>query len=396
MMLRLSIKWAHSTGQLLSSPWLSMSHRVCIKCMYEIDPWSYQPLPNSGPLSYKDIDNWTWECCIMCRPRRKSRPSCIACVECGKKGYMASQLLLKEDGVMASWIGRTWARCFSCSEFDDLDKFVAAAKARWDQHDQAVFPEGIRIDKVCNAMQVLENAFPGASQWELLMLTSKRREAAAMALATALDYDSNECLRAAGHVGEQYFEQIRAAAANPTYRATRDVSAIISAEAAYLNKIAQGVAVCFVVVCTGCDLVALRDQVDSNSVQCSRCNKFYSPRKTRIGTAQKVISMTDPNSGLGFCFPWLDSEEDGARATNMMAMSAASEILAGGIGEDLEDFVQRSVVSLSDFLAKVAIPIGFKLSAGMQDVECLEIWGELSRLLANVLAGAKVLGSKKI
>jgi hypothetical protein len=78
----------------------------------------------------------------------------------------------------------------------------------------------------------------------------------------------------------------------------------------------------------------------------------------------------------------------------MMAMSAASEILAGGIDEDLKDFVQRSVVSLSDFLAKAAIPIGFKLSAGMQDVECLEIWGELSRLLANVLAGAKVLGSK--
>ena len=92
---------------------------MCISCSHEIDVLSRQPMagPPLRPSLFKGpfMDpsrSWAWAKCIRCRPSTVSRPR-LTCVECGADGYEASQLLLDEDVVLASWIRRAWARCYA-------------------------------------------------------------------------------------------------------------------------------------------------------------------------------------------------------------------------------------------------------------------------------------------
>ena len=327
---------------------------------------------------------------------RWSRPP-LKCVGCGKEGCDASQLLL-DDGVIAHWVDCTWALCFKCSEFNDVVKFNITAMTRWDQRDYTMWPEGLRISQFRKTIMVLEQRIPGASQWQLRILTHKRREAAAMAMATALDQESEECCRAARRVAEQYFEAIRAAIANPSYRACCDGISIKNTEAAFLTEVAKGVTFSFRFACTGCGFTAMQEhwiKRGDRHFRCPTCNKFHDPS---IGIFQHMISMTDPCFGVIFSCPgmWPDRinnkrvglEDNGW--LNLMVQSKARNIQ---IGEDLDSFVQKSVISLSDLLATLAIPSGFESLGCKQEVKMFRNWPELIGLLANVLAGAKALGS---
>lgn len=407
---------------------------VCIDCGHEIDDYWHQPM---GMISDSRSCMRGWgRCikCIKCTPRF-SLPL-LRCIGCTTSRYNESQLLL-EEGVMTSCTSRTWVHCFLCSGFYDEAEFQKTASARWVQHDairKAVLNGGLvsrsdtlaadgnaQLEQLCKAMLVLERLFPGAPQWNLRSLTFKRREAAAMALATALDPESEECRMAASHTRQQYFEKLHAAAANPTYRASRDRVAIESSEAAYLTEVAEGLTVSVFVRCVACRFMGMNhhwnSNVDFEHFRCPLCGACNSP--TGNATAQQVISMTDPNSGLAFCFPWPRKGQGKLTELNKLVKVKEDEmaklkedlsVLFSGIptgtdlqdcqqkpvGIDLEGFVQKSVVDLSDFLAKVTIPSVFKPLDCYREVAMYNIWPELIGLLANVLAGAKVLGSRKI
>ena len=339
---------------------------------------------------------YDWGRCVKCMASR-SRPP-LMCVECGKGGCEVSGLLLDDGGVIEDWVDRPWARCFRCSKFDDDVEFEMTAIRRCDQRGHTMWPEGLRISKLRKAMRVLEKLFPGATQRQLRSLTLKRREAAAMAMATALDQDSEELRWAARHVAEQYFNAIRAAVANPAYRVSCHGTRMDNTEAAYLTDVAEGVTVVFCVGCTNCGFGAASDgpfDGVGGDLTCPTCDLVY--------YAQTFLKITDPNSGLVFCFPgkWPHKcvnntwtiEEDGW--LNLMVQSEARNIQTG---EDLDAFVQKSVVNLSNLLATVATPIGFMSRASSSTCwpTCWpepRRWPELIGLLANVLAGAKALAN---
>jgi hypothetical protein len=373
-----------------------------------MDTFSHRPL---GKLSFWPNDynrNWMWHSCITCRPRCvKLSWARTTCVQCGKGGDEAP-LLLDATEVMASWVGRTWARCFTCSGFADAAMFEATAQGSWVQHDAAMWSAALRLQKLRNAMKVLQKWFPGASQWQLRTLTFKQREAAAMATATALDA-SEEFRRAADHVKKKYLEEIKAAAVNLTYRASRQGSLIESLETGYLTEVARGLTVSFLFRCTKCSFLGMQDQwikqVDPENFQCPQCRKLHVPRLWT--SLAQVLSMTDPSSGLFFCFPgdWPrlnnkrpDCEEARGWLTKQAELKARSvqEYIGNLAGEDLDAFVQKSVVSLSDLLARAAIPRGFMRLGCDRDVKVFNRWEEFIRLLANVVAGAKALSSRNL
>lgn len=381
----------------------SPSHRwVCVSCCHEIDMISRERLGKVGPPWVGGT--WIWGRCEACRPCRTLRHR-LKCVECSKAGYEESQLLLDEGGVMASWVGRTWARCFTCSNFDDMTKFEQTVQVRWAQHDEAdvARPASLRIQTCCDALTVLEKLFPGASQRDLRMLTLKRREAAAMAMALALDQESEMCGRAADHAAKRYLGEIRAAAANTTYKASSDGMTITNQETEYLTKVAQGVTFVLYLTCSGCGLVAMRSKWtqwhDCSPFRCPRCNQ---PHDIAIGLRQRMLKMTDPNSGLSFEFPvmwpdWINNKRPEDGWLHKMVTAKAAHIQTG---EKLDAFVQKSVVSLSDLLAKVAmasgfkavVPSGFRLQGEDRYMRRFDDWPELIDVLASLVAGANALG----
>jgi hypothetical protein len=139
--------------------------------------------------------------------------------------------------------------------------------------------------------------------------------------------------------------------------------------------------------------------------------------------AQKVLSLADVKTGLTYSWPckWPQSAEDGW--LNKMAEVRARDIKTG---DDLDDFLMKTAVSLNELLERVAEPVGLKKlewNPGIEhmlhstkfpesqwahlkangvwgqkllvdmDTPVFDNWTELIGLLASVMAGGNAFGS---
>jgi hypothetical protein len=112
-----------------------------------------------------------------------------------------------------------------------------------------------------------------------------------------------------------------------------------------------------------CFFYGMNDQwikhIESDRYRCPQCGVLYQPWTQKKGeyAAQKVLSFTDLESKKVFQIPckWPQNEEDGW--LNKQAEIHARDIKTE---EDLDNFTRKSVVSLSDLLERVAVPVTFE------------------------------------
>jgi hypothetical protein len=210
---------------------------------------------------------------------------------------------------------------------------------------------------------------------------------------------------------------------------TNDGWTLEGMETSYVNDISKA-AVTVSLLCrnTRCLFYGLGDQwiknIDSDDFRCPLCCQLYKPwtRGKHTFPAQKLLKLKGPKNGLTWCFPcrWPDCQEDGWLGEQ--AELCAREIQTG---DDLEAFMRKSVIGLTDLLNKVAMPIGFKkfewdprMERKLHDAKCptsqwehlkngiwgdkliagpnmpvFEGWPELISLLASLMVGAKGIAS---
>ena len=189
-----------------------------------------------------------------------------------------------------------------------------------------------------------------------------RLQAAFMALAFGLSRNRH-CQIAYAVTLRNYLANVNGEAADPCFQSSIDGQTLPAKDVAYLTTLATGLTVSFVCRSPSCLFYGQNHQwikkIDSEQFRCPQCGMLYQPWSQAKGQfpAQKVLSMTCPRSGLTRCWPckWPESAEDGW--LNKMAEIHARDI---STGDDLNAFISRTTISLSDLLDRVAVPIGFK------------------------------------
>ena len=246
-----------------------------------------------------------------------------------------------------------------------------------------------------------------------------------------MSLDGNEHFRkAAGEITQIYLEELDSVAFDPQSKTTSTGWTLKSEEAGYLTNITKTVTLSFMCRHTDCLFFGMNDQwikcAQSEHFRCPQCGHMYKPWMTKsdLYPAQKVLTVTNPLTGQTSCFPctWADTRED--NWLNMMAEVEARKIETGA---DLNAFLKKSAVSLSDFLARVAVPMCFKKLEWNPEIEDMldsgkfprtqwehlkesgvhgmkltfnpeqpvfDSWAELIGLLAKVMAGASAIGAK--
>lgn len=332
---------------------------------------------------------------------RPGPPPAFRCFVCSEE-VPELELLWDDCGVLATWAGFTWACCFLCSEFyPNENMFLEEAEARRRKHyARGGGSWGCRNERCRMALCVAEELFSSDAQWQLRQLTLQRREAAAMALAMALD-TSEMCCPAAEDIVSQYFRGIWGApwGSESNYPESQRIkTAFIARETAKLRAVFEGVTISFVCKSRSCGQEATQDKwiSEGNDFKCPTCHSSSRPED-----AGMAISMTDPLSGFVFHHPceWPATlartqpeafQKHGTFLNNgwLNHLARSSNIGRVGMldtGEGPEAVVQKSVVSLSDFL--------------------VETWGIEPRLfdwttfvvrLADILAGTQALCSSPI
>ena len=360
----------------------------------------------------------------------------MTCCECDAAVAKASELLLQNDdahgSATAEWAGRIWGRCQACSQIESDKTFKKASDASWLRRSKELGNVKRRARDIDfnDSKDVMELAFPGASKARLRELTMMRlRMMAARMHADMLEKNEN-CRAAAVEVTQMYFAELDIVARDPISKTTSAGWTLKCEEAAYLTNVCKTISLSFVCRHTDCLFFGMNDQwikcAQSEHFRCPQCGHMYKPWMTKsdLYPAQKVLTVTNPLTCQTWCFPctWADTRED--NWLNMMAEVEARNIETGA---DLNAFLKKSAVSLSDFLARVAVPMCFKKLEWNTEIEHMldsgkfprtqwehlkesgvhgmkltfnpeqpvfNGWPELIGMLAKVMAGAQAIGAK--
>jgi len=358
----------------------------------------------------------------------------LTCCQCDAAVAKASELLLQNDAehgsATAEWAGRLWGLCQACSHIDSDKAFKKASDASWlrRRRELGTVVRRARDIDFHDSRHVMVLAFPGASRARLRLLTILRLQV----IATRMSLDSNEhCRTAAGEITRVYLEELDSVAFDPESKTTSTGWTLKSEEAGYLTNITKTVTLSFMCRHTDCLFFGMNDQwiknVNSEHFRCPQCGHNYMPWKAGLNLhpAQKVLTVTNPLSGHIWCFPCTWAETREANWLNMMAEVEARNIETGA---DLTALMNKSAVSLSDFLARVAVPTcftklewkpeieymldsgkfprtqwehlkesgvhGMKLTFNPEQPDVFDSWPELIGMLAKVMAGAQAIGAK--
>jgi hypothetical protein len=214
--------------------------------------------------------------------------------------------------------------------------------------------------------------------------------------------------KAADNVVDQYFSAIWYL---PAADYVVDQAAYIEltlSHRAYFAEVAKGVIISFICTNPTCKYRATQNYWipggDIDHIQCPLCKLLIELEKALV-----VLSVTDPLSGFTFEFPctWprslaverphLFTEDDISLDGGWLNNCVKEYAIVTPADKDLERFLQNAVISLSDFLAKIARPIGQLGNAwGPNSEKSFDDWEKLTELLANMFAGAKALSSSVV
>ena len=292
-------------------------------------------------------------------------PEGRVCSTCAKGGLLQSELLLMEQ---PDWCGQLWHTCQACSgsRYQPLGEsgeavalaaklFKKAANHSWLVRKLACTGKLKRTSEFRTADQFVQQLYPGMACQKRRMLALHRLQVCVAAWAAQFLLADAEFKSAADQLTARYYQELRAAAADPGHSASVEALNCSAQEADMLTHVGEHMSVSY--GCKHCGFYGRNDNwVQSTAggqYKCPTCGLQYFPFKDGRRW-QKIVVITDPTTGGRSIFPakWPESAEDGY-VRGLMAAHQEKLMREGGLDyRTLSAELSQNCAALSTFLGQ--------------------------------------------
>ena len=227
----------------------------------------------------------------------------LECAECGVDCHNRSDFMLVEGGpggCGASWQGKMWGHCQTCSGLS-AKVFKKKAKKTWADRANALRQrvQHVRCADFDTIGELLLKQLPGASAMLVRYLANSRIRCATIAFAVAVVNESKELLEIHDRLTKQYLQDCKDAAEDPRNACTVEGHFFSSTEAQYLTNVADGITISFGCRFRNCLWFGYnhkwQKQRGSEHLRCPCCGLLYQPEAAGRDRApfSFVLSMPD-------------------------------------------------------------------------------------------------------
>ena len=292
----------------------------------------------------------------------------LECSECGMDCPNRSEFLLVDGGpggCGASWQGKMWGHCQTCSGLP-LKAFTKKAKKAWAVRANSLRErvKTVRCVDFDNATAYILKALPKASQQLVRHLANSRLRCATMAFAASVAGETPQMLELRERFTAKHLSDCKAAAADPENAVSVEGRFLDQTEVAYLTTVAKGITVSFGCRYRHCLWFGLNHewakQLGSEHFRCPCCGLLYQPTAGEKDRApfSFVLSMPDVETGEQIHVPaaWPDGEDH-----KWLMQSIEAYAIAPSTKAELEAYDLKTLkVELHDLLDRVKVPSHFK------------------------------------
>jgi hypothetical protein len=341
------------------------------------------------PPSSSDVDMVAGVGVVCKLPAQKTRPNDssekvpLMCSKCGAGPLKASEFLKSEEEP-ESWAGGHWGHCFECSGFEDKNKFRRAAGRAWASTTKHYRELAVRARSATwsSFEKRLTEEFPGIQKAKLRAVIKMRVAAAVQTFMADFEKENVATQTARLEVHKNYMSALESMANDPAHSEAVRARGLkfCAEEAAWLTRISEGVAVCFVCRSPKCRFYGRNDAWicggGGNRFRCPLCGEEYWPwkdwKQNSSGNKvfeylpfQKVVVLTCIDSR-----DWLiPTKWPGSQADTWLLQQA--EVHAAKLERpgDMEKYMEDTMQGILELCERTGSPCGFRHFPWQKSVE---------------------------